>query len=75
MFTFSVFDQKYPFWANLVQKNQNCHLELKFATYANLNMQKSIVVFAFSIFDRKNLFWSKFSPKNQNYQFELKFGT
>ena len=32
MFTFSVFDLKYLFWENLVQKNQNCQSELKFRT-------------------------------------------
>ena len=33
MFTFSVLDWKYPFWANLVKKTQNCLLKLKFGTY------------------------------------------
>ena len=27
MFTFSVFDQKYPFWINLVEKTQNCQFQ------------------------------------------------
>ena len=53
MFTFSVFDQKYPFGVNLVQ---NCQFALKFGTYTNMNMQNSMVVFTFSIFNRKYLF-------------------
>ena len=32
MFTFSLFDWKYLFWENLVQKNQNYQSELKFRT-------------------------------------------
>ena len=27
MFTFYVFDWKYPFWENMVQKNQNGHFK------------------------------------------------
>ena len=30
VFTFSVFGLKYFFWANLVQKNQNCQFKFKF---------------------------------------------
>ena len=26
----SIFDQKFPSWENLVQKNQNCQFKLKF---------------------------------------------
>ena len=37
---FSVLDQKYPFWENLVQ-NQNSHFKLKFFAYANSSMQES----------------------------------
>ena len=30
---FSIFDQKFPFWVNLVKKkNQNCQFKLKFGT-------------------------------------------
>ena len=39
---FSVFDQKFPFWANLIKKSQNCQFELKFGTKTNSNMQNSI---------------------------------
>ena len=38
VFTFSVLDQKSPFWIyKSGQKNQNCQLKLKFATKTNLN--------------------------------------
>ena len=52
MFTFSVLEQKYPFWANLVEK-QNGHFTLKFGTYTKCNMQNSMVVLTFSVLDRK----------------------
>ena len=42
MFTFSVLDQKYRFWANLSPKNQNCQIKLKFGI--KTNMQNSTVV-------------------------------
>ena len=32
MLTFSVFNQKYPFWTNFSSKNQNCQFKLKFGT-------------------------------------------
>ena len=55
---FSVFDPKFPFWAN-----QNCQFKLKFSVSANSNTQNSVVVFAFSVLDRKHqlsgLIWSK----------------
>ena len=38
MFTFSDFNRKYPFWVNLVQKNQNYQFILKFGTCTNSNM-------------------------------------
>ena len=77
MFTFSVLDQKNPFWENLVKKNQNCQLKEKFGTKTNLNMRSSMTILTFSVFDRKYLFvkiWPK-NQKNQNCQFELKFRT
>ena len=75
MFTFSVFNWKYPFWENLIQKNQNCQFKLKFGTETNSNMQNSMVVFAFSVLDRKDPFWANLFQKNQNCQFKLKIGT
>ena len=32
MFTFLVFDWKYPFWENLFQKIKLCQFKLKFGT-------------------------------------------
>ena len=60
MFTFSIFDQNYPFWANLPEENQNCQSKLKFGTQANLNTQNSMAMCG---------------AKNQNCQFKLKIGT
>ena len=42
---FSVFERKYPFWANLVKKNKNCQSKLKFGIKTNSNMQNSMVLF------------------------------
>ena len=50
IFTFSIFEQKYPFWTNLVQKNLNFQLKLKFGIKNNSNMQNSMVMFTFSVF-------------------------
>ena len=36
---FSVFDQKYPFRANLVKKSKKCQFKLRFRTMTNSNMQ------------------------------------
>ena len=62
-YNFSIFNQKFPFWANLVEKKKK-----------KSNMQNSMVMFTFSIFDW-NYLLGKFGPKNQNGQFKLKFGT
>ena len=77
-----------PFWCSLFlfltsntslgkfgPKYQNCQFELKFGTYTNLNMQKSMMVFTFSVLDQKNLFFGKSGPKNQNCPSKLRFGT
>ena len=56
MFSFSPFYRKYPFWANLVQKNQNFQFKPKFGTKNNSNLQNSVVVFTFSLLDRKHPF-------------------
>ena len=50
MQTFSVIEQKYPFGANLVQKN-NFQFKLKFGTQINSNMHNSMVVFTFSVLE------------------------
>ena len=60
VFTFSVLEQKNPFWANLVKKNQNCQFKLKVGTKTNLNMSNStMMMFTFSVFDHKYPFWAK----------------
>ena len=56
MFSFSVFDQKYPFWANLVQKNQNRHSKLRLRTKTNSIMQYSIDDVCFFRFRPESLF-------------------
>ena len=42
---FSVFERKYPFWANLVKKNKNCLSKMKFGIKTNSNMQNSMALF------------------------------
>ena len=54
---FSFFHRRFPFWVNLVQKNQNCQFKLKFGTWTNLNITNSTVVFIFSVLDGKHPFW------------------
>ena len=39
MFTFFVFNNKYPSWANLIQKFQNFLFKVKFDTKTNSNIQ------------------------------------
>ena len=54
---FSVFDRKFAFWANLVQKEyRNCQFKLKFGTLTNSTMQNSIGVFTLSVLDQKHPF-------------------
>ena len=78
LLTFFVFDWKYPFWANLVQKIKIISLSWKLVLtliqnwVSNAELSGHVHFFCF---------WSeihslgKFDPKNQNYQFKLKFGT
>ena len=57
-YIFCVFDWKYHFWADLVQKIN----KLKFVTGTNSNVQNSLVMFTFSVFDQKYFvgqIWSK----------------
>ena len=62
MLTFSVFEQKYPFGANLVQKN-NFQFKLKFGTQINSNMHNSMVVFTFSVLEWEYHFWENLVQK------------
>ena len=71
LFFYSVFDWKYPFWANLVEK-------VKIISWS-----WNLVVRLIRICRIQwcNGFWveipylGKFGPKNQNCHFKLKFGT
>ena len=51
MFTFSISDHKYPFWANLVQKLKM--VEVKLYTKTNWNMENVMVVSILSVLDWK----------------------
>ena len=74
MFTFSVFDRKYPSWANLAEKS-------KIVCSKWSLIQRLILIFRiqwwcfFICFRLEVPFLDKFRPKNQNCQFELKIGT
>ena len=58
LFTFSVLEQKYPFWANLTPKKSSCQFKLKFGTQTNSSFQNSAGVFSFSVLDWKHSFWA-----------------
>ena len=58
LFILFVLDRKHPFWANLVQKNQNSQFKLKFGTQTNSNTQNLIVVFTF-LFQNGNTHFDK----------------
>ena len=65
MFTFSVFDQKYPFWVILVQKNKivslSCNLVFRLIRVRRIQWRRSF----FPIFDRKDSFlWQSCSRKS-----------
>ena len=74
LFSFLVFDWKYPFWANLVQKVKI--ISWSWNLVARL-IRICIIEWCCSLFG----FWveipflGKFGPKNQNCHFKLKFGT
>ena len=60
VFTFSVLDQKNPFWANLVKKIKNSQFKLKFGTKTNLNMRNSMMMFTS---DHEYLSWANLVQK------------
>ena len=74
VFTFSVSEWKYPFWANLVQK-------IKIISWSWNLVARLIRIcriqwcFFFFCFWVKIFFLGKFGPKSQNCHFKLKFGT
>ena len=71
---FSVFEQKYLFWANLVQQIKI--VSLRWNLIPRLirlcRIQWWCSFFSFSTVN--TLFWANFVQKNQNCQFMLKFG-
>ena len=54
----SIFDWKFFFFTNLVEKNQNCQFKLKFVTKTNPSLKNSMVVFTFSFLDCKCRLWA-----------------
>ena len=74
MFISSIFDQKYAFWVNLVQK-----LEIVCLSW---NLVPTLIQIckiqwwcSLFFFWPETSFLGKFGPKNQNFQLRLKFGT
>ena len=53
-----LFSSGNTFLGKLGPKNQNYQLKLKFGTYANSNMQNSMVMFTFSVYDQKYPSWA-----------------
>ena len=74
MFTFFVFDWKYPFWANLVQKIKIISLSWNLVPRLIRICRIQWWCSFFCVWS-ETLFWGKFSPKSQNYQLKLKFVT
>ena len=70
----SVFEWKYPFWVNLIQKPKivslSWNLVLRLIQICKIPWRCS-----FFLFSTRNTFLSKFDSKNQSCQFVLKFGT
>ena len=59
VFTFSVLDQKNPFWS----KDLSCLFKIKFDSKTNLNMQNSIVVSILPVWGWKYSFLGEFAKK------------
>ena len=68
MFTFSVFDLKYLFWANLVHKIKIVRLSWNFALdeFEYPELCRKYVLLTFSVLDQKNPFWSNLVKKIKN---------
>ena len=77
VFTFSVFDRKYPFWVCLVKKKKSklsVYAEIWHLDYDEYAEFNGLV--HFFCFRQKILFWGKFNlKKRQISQFKLKFVT
>ena len=70
----SVFDWKYLFWVNLVQKLKIISLSWNFVPRL-IQICRIPWWCSLFLFSTGNTFLGKFGPKNQNCQFKLKFGT
>ena len=74
VFTFSVFDRKYPFWKNLVQNikivSSRWNSSLKLIQICRIQWCCSLFLFLCGI-----PFLGKFGPENQDCHLKLKFGT
>ena len=71
MLNFSIFDGKYTFWTNLVQKAKlSAEAWIWYLVYSN--MQNSMVMFSFMISAGNTLFGQSWS---ENCLFNVKFGT
>ena len=73
MFTFSVFDGKYPFFfANLVQKIKVVFLSWNAVVGLILIMHNSMVMLTFSVSNQKYSFWQIWSEKLKlSFQVEI----
>ena len=59
-------DRKQTPWAHSPQKFKIISLTLiKFGSYTNSNMQKSMVMFTFTVFGWKYTFWENFVQKTK----------
>ena len=74
VFGFFIFNQKYPFWVNLVKilkiVSLSWNLVLRLTQISRIPWWCSLCLFS-----TRNTFLGKFGLKNQNCQFELKFAT
>ena len=57
MLTFSVLDQKHPFWTNWSKKSNLLVYAETFILTSSI-MHKSMVLFSCSVLDRKHPFWA-----------------
>ena len=67
VFSFSIFDAKYTFGSNLIQKNQNCQFKLKFGTQANSHIQNLMKnsMLTFPVSDQKYPFQANSVQKKE----------
>ena len=74
VFIFSVFDQKYSFWANLVKELKIVSLGWNFVPrIIQVHAEFNGGIHSFSFWP-EILFLGKFGLESQTYQFNLKFG-